>query len=282
MRPARRPPCRPSSGVRGGEATAGDPVPDGRIALTLGLAALGLPFGFGLPLASDFIAAIDGFAAAPDFSAAVFGRGAAAGFTVRAEAAAVIPDLAADLPGVVFVLAAVFGLAVVPDLAGVFGAASDSSLTAAVSDLVAAAMALLALFIACMAVDMVLADEVALVAAAVILLAAEVTLVAADETVRAAAGALAEALRVVLAAFVLVLAFVIGRAAARLGTLLLVDPLRTVLAGLRRAAVRGVVRAGTDLPPSRSITVVLFHERHRFTHPVTVVAREQWPQAARN
>jgi hypothetical protein len=245
---------------------------------------LGLPFVLGLPLASDFIAAIDDFAAAPDFSAAVFARGAAAGFTVRVEAgfaevAAIIPDLAADLAGVVFVLAAVFGLAVVPDLAGVFGVASDTSLTAAVSDLVAAVMALLALFIACMAVDIVLADDVALVAAAVILLAAEVTLVAADETVRAAAGALAETLRVVLAAVVRVLAFVIGRAAARLGTLLLVDPLRAALAGLRRAGVRGVVRAGTDLPPSRSITVVLFHERHRFTLPVSVVAREQWPQA---
>ena len=67
---------------------------------------------------------------------------------------------------------------------------------------------------------------------------------------------------VVLAAVVRVLAFVIGRAAARLETLLLVDPLRAALAGLLRAGVRGVVRAGTDLPPSRSITVVLFHERH--------------------
>ena len=245
-------------------------MPDGRIAPILGLAALGLPFVLGLPLASDFIAAIDDLAAAPDFSAAVFARGAAAGFTVRVEAvfaevAAVIPDLAADLAGVVFVLAAVFGLAVVLDLAGIFGAASDTSLTAAVSDLVAAVMALLALFIACMAVDIVFADDVALVAA--------------DETVRAAAGALAEALRVVLAVVVRMLAFVIGRAAARLETLLLVDPLRAALAGLRRAGVRGVVLAGTDLPPSRSITVVLFHERHRFTHPVTVVAGEQWPQA---
>jgi hypothetical protein len=105
-----------------------------------------------------------------------------------------------------------------------------------------------------------------LVAAAVILVAAEVTLVAADETVRAAVGALAGALRVVLVAVARVLAFVIGLAATRLDALLLVDPLRAALAGLRRAAVRGVVRAGTDLPPSRSITVVLFHGRHRFTH----------------
>jgi hypothetical protein len=132
-----------------------------------------------------------------------------------------------------------------------------------------------------MAVAIVLADDVAFVAAAVIFVAAVVTLVAADETVRTAdapVGVFAEALRVVVTAVVRVLALVCGRRAARLDVLPLVD---LVLAGLRRAAVRVVVRAGTDLPPSRSITEVLFHEWRRLTHPLAVIAREQWSQAAR-
>jgi hypothetical protein len=135
-----------------------------------------------------------------------------------------------------------------------------------------------------MAVAIVLADDVAFVAAAVIFVAAVVTLVAADETVRTAdapVGVLAEALRVVVTAVVRVLALVCGRRAARLDVLPLVDRVRAALAGLRRAAVRVVVRAGTDLPPSRSITEVLFHEWRRLTHPLAVIAREQWSQAAR-
>ncbi len=101
-----------------------------------------------------------------------------------------------------------------------------------------------------------------MVAAAVILVAAEVALVAADETFRtmdAAAGTFAEAWRVVLTAVARILAFVIGPRAARLDVLPLADLVPAALAGLRRAAVRIVVRAGTDLPPSRSITEVLFH-----------------------
>jgi hypothetical protein len=185
-----------------------------------------------------------------------------------------VPDLAVpDLAGAAFGPAAVpsrdavFALAVA-DLAAVFGAATDIDLTAAVSDLVALVMALVALFIACMAVDIVFAEDVALVAAAVILVAAEVALVAADETFRtmdAAAGTFAAAWRVVLTAVARILAFVIGPRAARLDALPLADLVPAALAGLRRAAVRVVVRAGTDLPPSRSITEVLFHERRRFT-----------------
>jgi hypothetical protein len=143
---------------------------------------------------------------------------------------------------------------------------------AAVSDLAAVVMALVAVFIACMAVDIVRAEDVALVAAAVILLAAEVTFVAADETVRAADavdGALAEPVeRVDLALLLLLLVLLAlrcGRLAARAGVLLLVDLVRA-LAEVRRAVVLVVVRAGTDLPPSRSITEVLFHQPHRFTH----------------
>jgi hypothetical protein len=129
-------------------------------------------------------------------------------------------------------------------------------------------MALAALFIACMAADIALAEDVALVAAAVILVAAEVTLVAADETVRTAdAGTLAEAL----AGVARVLVVVFGLGAARLDALPLADLVPAALAGLRRAAVRAVVRAGTDLPPSRSITEVLFHERRRLTHSVITI-----------
>jgi hypothetical protein len=199
-----------------------------------------------------------------------------------------VPDLADATLGVGAVpdLVVVFGRAVVLDLAAVFGAAADTVLTAAVRDLVALVMALVALFIACMAVDIVLAEDVAFVAAAVIFVAAEVTLVAADETVRTAAvDAVEDALRVVvrvaLTAVARVPAFVAGRRAARLGALPLVDLVRPALAGLRRAAVRVVVRAGTDLPPSRSITEVLFHQRRRFTHPMTIASRGQWCQADR-
>src|SRR5258708_4199179 len=208
-------------------------------------------------------------------------------------ARAAVPDLVArGLAGTPFALAAVpafavlLGLAVVVlDQAAVFGvAAAETVLTAALSDLAAVVMALVALFIACMAVDIVLAEEVAFVAAAVILVAAELTLVAADETVRtadAAEAALTEALRVVVDAVARLLAFVVGRRPARLDVLPLVDLVLAALAGLRLAAVRVVVRAGTDLPPSRSITEVLFHTWRRFTHPVTVVAPAQRSQAAR-
>jgi hypothetical protein len=152
-------------------------------------------------------------------------------------------------------LAVRFGLAVAPGLAvlaAAIGLADDIVLAAVVSDLVAVVMALVAVFIACMAVDIVLAEDVAFVAAAVILVAAEVTLVAADETVRAAVaadGAVLDALRVVLTAVAIVLPLVVGRLAARMDALRLVDLVRVALAGVRRAAVRVVVRAGTDLPP---------------------------------
>jgi hypothetical protein len=171
---------------------------------------------------------------------------APAGLTVRdlAPAGLTVRDLA-----VLFGLAVALGLAVLATAAGL---ADDMVLAAVVSDLAAVVMALVAVFIACMAVDIVLAEELAFVAAAVILLAAEVTLVAADETVRAAEaadGAVLDALRVVLTAVALVLPLVFGRLAARLDALRLVDRVRVAVAGLRRAAVRVVVRAGTDLPP---------------------------------
>jgi hypothetical protein len=134
----------------------------------------------------------------------------------------------------------------VPDAgADTAGLAVDIALAAAVSDFVAAVIALVAVFIACKAVDIVLAEVVAFVAAAVILVAAFVTLVAADETVRAALaadGAVLAVDRVVPPAVVLL----------RLDVLL-ADLVFGLLA-VRRAAVRVVVRAGTDLPPSRSIT----------------------------
>ena len=221
---------------------------------------------------------------------------------VLADRAVVLPDLAAvrDLAAVVVGLpavrfAAVLGLAtrladeVVLDPAIDPAAdilAPDIDLAAIVSDLAAVVMALVAVFIACMAVDIVLADDVAFVAAAVILVAADVTFVAADETVRAATAVDGEfvdaALRVVdLAGRDVLLEFLFGRLAARLGALLAVDLVRA-LAGLRRAAVRVVVRAGTDLPPSRSITQVLFHTHRGFTHPLGVLPAEQWPQADEN
>jgi hypothetical protein len=223
--------------------------------------------GLGLPLPCAVLRR----AALPDFAAAPRDRDAV-------EDLAVVPDVdvLADLAAPLLVLDAVpAGLPVLRDLAAVRGAASgvifadDIVLAASVSDFAALVMALVAVFIACMAVDIVLADDVALVAAAVILVAADVTLVAADETVRAATaadGALRLAVvRVDLLAVVLVLACVLGRLAVRLVALPLVDRARS-LAGVRRVAVRALVRAGTDLPPSRSITEVLFHPHRRFTH----------------
>jgi hypothetical protein len=208
-----------------------------------------------------------------DFAAAVFGRPAVVGLATRVERdvpadradavdlAAVLAGLAARrvLAAVVRALAVPAGLAEDRDLLALdFGAAAgialavDIVLAAAVSDFAAVVMAFVAVFIACMAVDIVLAEDVALVAAAVILLAADVTLVAADETVRAATCAdgvlLLAVVRVALVAVVLVVALFFGRLAVRLGALPLVDRVRA-LAGLRRAAVRAVVRAGTDLPP---------------------------------
>jgi len=213
--------------------------------------------------------------------AAVFGRAEVAGLATRVDRAVLADradavDLAAvpaglavrrTLAAVVRALAVVVraflavpaGLAEDRDLLALdFGAAAgialavDIVLAAAVSDFAAVVMAFVAVFIACMAVDIVLAEDVALVAAAVILLAADVTLVAADETVLAATCAdgvlLLAVVRLALVVVVLVVALFFGRLAVRLGALPLVDRVRA-LAGLRRAAVRAVVRAGTDLPP---------------------------------
>jgi hypothetical protein len=217
--------------------------------------------------------------AVPDLAAAVFGRDAVAGLATRVDRdvladRAGAADLAAVPAGVavrralavlvralvvVRALAVPAGLAEDRDLRALdFGAAAgmalavDIVLAAAVSDFAAVVMAFVAVFIACMAVDIVLAEDVALVAAAVILVAAEVTLVAADDTVRAATCADGEFLlavvRLALVVVVLVVALFLGRLAVRFGALPLVDRVRA-LAGLRRAAVRAVVRAGTDLPP---------------------------------
>jgi hypothetical protein len=274
-------------------------------ALGLVVAALGLAVrAFTVPLvrlAADRLAALlAGLAAAEDLAAVLDAR--AAGLDARAavldaraagrEALAAVPEgRAADRDRAVVPddLVADRDLVVVPDdlvadrdleagleAVDALGAvlACDMVFAAAVSDLAAVVMALVAVFIACMAVDIVLAEDVALVAAAVILVAAEVTFVAADETVLAATavdGELAELVeRVDLAPpllLLVVLALRCGRLAARVGVLLLVDLVRA-LAEVRRAVVRVVVRAGTDLPPSRSITEVLFHEQHRFTHPI--------------
>ena len=263
-------------------------------ALGLVVAALGLAVrAFTVPLvrlAADRLAALPGLAAAEDLAAVLDARAAvldarAAVLDVRAagrEALAAVPDGRAadrDLVVVPDDLVAdrdlVAGLEAVDALGAVL--AWDIVFAAAVSDLAAVVMAFVAVFIACMAVDIVLADDVALVAAAVILVAAEVTFVAADETVLAATavdGELAEPVerveRVDLAPpllLLVVLALRCGRLAARVGVLLLVDLVRA-LAEVRRAVVRVVVRAGTDLPPSRSITEVLFHEQHRFTHSI--------------
>jgi hypothetical protein len=229
----------------------------------------------------DLVAVPADLVAVRDFAAVVAGRPAVrallteladltepAGLAPVRDLAAVVADRAAVRP-----LAADFGLATrrADDAALAAGIAltDDMDLAATVSDFAAVVMALVAVFIACMAVDIVLADDVALVAAAVILVAADVTLVAADDTVRAAVAVdgefLGAAPRVDLVARDFVLAFLFGRLAARLGALPLVGLVRA-LAELRRAAVRVVVRAGTDLPPSRSITGVLFHTHRGFTH----------------
>ena len=185
----------------------------------------------------------------PDFAALARDAVEAAGRAVRDE----LPEAGLEVPVLpdddavlaVRVLAVPLAALDVPaDLAVVAdGLAEDIALAAAVSDFVAAVIALVALFIACMAVDIVLADVVAFVAAAVILVAALVTFEAADETVRAAFavdGAFLDAVvRVVPAA----------AAPARLDVLL-AGLVPVLLAGVRRAAVRVVVRAGTDLPPS--------------------------------
>jgi hypothetical protein len=240
--------------VRGGAATlrSGAACRPEVVLTVLTLDRLDLPAA---GLALSLPCAVLRRAALPDFAAALRGRDAA-------EDLAVVPDadVRADLAAPLLVLDAVpADLPVLRDLAAaVRGAASgvifadDIVLAASVSDFAALVMALVAVFIACMAVDIVLADDVALVAAAVILVAADVTLVAADETVRAAAaadGALRLAVvRVDLLAVVLVLAGVLGRLAVRLVALPLVDRARS-LAGVRRAAVRALVSAGTDLPP---------------------------------
>jgi hypothetical protein len=296
MSPARRPPYSSSPGPRCGDATASVLASAACIWLAFGWVALDVPRTFDLPLAFGLAAAFGCTAASAGVAAllaAVFGRGAAGWVRVRAglafgagramlPAAAAVADIAAvpalavpDLAGALFGLlavagfgavfalglGAVFALAAVPDLVPVFGAVAATDLTAAVSELAAVVRALVAVFIACMAVDIVLAEDVALVAAAVILVAADVTLVAAVETVRAAAaGAAAELLRAAAGDLAPVAAFVVECRAARLGMLPLADPVRAAVAGLRRTAVPVVVRAGTDLPPSRSITEVLFHE----------------------
>lgn len=232
--------------------------------LTFGRTALVFALGLGLAVACVPVVVVR-LAAVLDL-AAVLGRAAAAGLAVVVERAV---DFAALLAGlaVLLVLAPVVLVlaAVPPDLAEDrdlavpdFGEAAgvalavDIVLAAAVRDLAAVVMAFVAVFIACMAVDIVLAEDVALVAAAVILVAADVTLVAADETVRAAAAVdgaeLLAAVRLPLLTVVLVLALCFGRLAVRLGALPLADRARAP-AGLRRAALRAVVRAGTDLPP---------------------------------
>jgi hypothetical protein len=272
MRPASRPPYWSSSELCGGAATlksGADCRPeDDLTALTLD--RLGLLADLSLPCV--LAAVVLRRTALPDFDAALRDRDAVEDLAVVPEPA-VLADLAAPLLAFDVVPAA---LPVLRDRAAALRGADsadiftdDIVLAAMVSDFAAFVMALVAVFIACMAVDIVLADDVALVAAAVILVAADVTLVAADDTVRAAAaadGALPlAAVRVDLLAVVLVLACVLGRLAVRLVALPLADRVRS-LAGVRRTAVRALVRAGTDLPPSRSITGVLFHPHQRFTH----------------
>jgi hypothetical protein len=216
----------------------------------------------------DFAAVVAGRPAVRDLLTELADRTEPADLTPVRDLAAVVADRAAVRP-----LAADFGLATrradEAALAAGIALTDDMDLAATVSDFAAVVMALVAVFIACMAVDIVLAEDVALVAAAVILVAADVTLVAADDTVRAAVAVdgefLGAAPRVDLVARDFVLAFLFGRLAARLGALPLVGLVRA-LAELRRAAVRVVVRAGTDLPPSRSITGVLFHTHRGFTH----------------
>ena len=264
-------------GVAAGRAERADPalaaartvVPDLAAAVPdLAVPDLAVP-GLAVPdlAVLDLAAAVFGRAAVRDF-AAVFGRAA-------------VRDFAA-----VFGLAAVFG-------AVAAGLAADMVLAADVSDLAAVVMAFVALFIACMAADIVLAEDVAFVAAAVIFVAAEVTLVAADETVLTAAAVVGAAavLRVVLTAVARAPratratwapAFVFGRRAARLDVLPLVDLVRLALTGLRRAAVRIVVRAGTDLPPVLINYASPIPRAAPIYTPVAVLPAEQWSQADRN
>lgn len=206
----------------------------------------------------DVVAAVR-LAAVPAFAPVAFGDAELADRVPREDLPEVVADLEVPvLGGDDVVVLAVRDLAVVEaglgavDLlalarADASGLATDIALAAAVRDFDAAVIALVAVFIACMAVDIVLADDVAFVAAAVILVAALVTFVAADETVRAALvadGALLDADAA---------GRVVRPAAAsprRDALLLLADLVRVLLAALRRAVVRVVVRAGTDLPPS--------------------------------
>ncbi len=254
--------------------------------LTFERAALALPLPLGFGRAVEVLACaltVERLVTVLDRVAVVFGRDAVAGLAVLVDRA-VLADFAADDLAVVLAglavrlaLAAVVRAAVVRALDAVralavpaglaeerdlvaldFCAAAGMALAvdivfaAAVSDFAAVVMAFVAVFIACMAVDIVLAEDVALVAAAVILVAADVTLVAADDTVRAATCAdgvvLLAVVRLALVTVALVVALFFGRLAVRFGALPLVDRVRA-LAGLRRAAVRAVVRAGTDLPP---------------------------------
>ena len=288
MSPASSPAYLSSSEVRCGEATGSDrtALTFGRDALGLGLgfglapaSALTMPVvrlaaalgravvAFGRAEAAGLAVLVDlGDPADPAATDLAPGLADLALLVPALLVPALVPALlvpAMAVPGLAVPgLAAPDGLAAALGLDAAFGAATrpaadvilapDIALAAAVSDLAAVVMALVAAFIACMAVDMVLAEDVALVAAAVILVAAEVTFVAAEETVRAATAgegaAMEVAVRVDLAAVVLLLAFLCGWLEARRGALLLVD-LVCALAGLRRAAVRVVVRAGTDLPP---------------------------------
>jgi hypothetical protein len=221
----------------------------------------GLGFGVDLAGLARRAAAVVRRVVPLDFPALV--RGAAAGRAGRDDLPDADLELAAlaDDDAVLAVRALVVPLADLaadPDLAVVadaVGLAADMALAASVSDFVAAVIALVAVFIACMAVDIVRADDVAFVAAAVILVAALVTFEAADETVRAALAAVG--------AFLDAVDRVVPPAAApaRLDVLLLADRVPVLLAGLRRAAVRVVVRAGTDVPPVLINYGVLFHGR---------------------
>jgi hypothetical protein len=216
----------------------------------------------------DVVAAVR-FAAVPAFAPVAFGDAELADRVPREDLPEVVADLEVPVLAEDVVVLAVRDLAVVEaglgaaDLlafarADASGLATDIALAAAVRDFDAAVIALVAVFIACMAVDIVLADDVAFVAAAVILVAALVTFVAADETVRAALvadGALLDvdaAGRVVRPVDADAAGCVVRPAAApprRDALLLLADLVRVLLAALRRAVVRVVVRAGTDLPP---------------------------------
>jgi hypothetical protein len=242
--------------------------------------AAGFGFALALPAAARPDAAVARRAVPEDFAALPRGAAAPAGRVDRDDLA----DADLEVPVVLDVRDLVVpeaDLDDAADLVPVAGAAAaglavDIALAAAVSDFVAAVIALVAVFIACKAVDIVLAEVVAFVAAAVILVAAFVTLVAADETVRAALAAVGASLdavdRVVPPAVALV----------RLDVLL-ADLVLGLLA-VRRAAVRVVVRAGTDLPPSRSITESYSTARidlHTRWATMGAASGEQWPQADR-